>query len=40
MSRDEGLDHPNILIENKLVAYLYDVDMDGLSDFIGTKLQS
>ena len=39
MSRDEGLDHPNILIENNLVAYRYDVRMDGLSDFIDTQLK-
>ena len=40
MDHDEGLDHPNILIENSLVKYLYDVKMDDLPGFIDTRLKS
>ena len=37
---DEGLDHPNILIENHLVAYRYDIKMADLPDFIDKELKN
>ena len=40
MDHDEGLDHPNIHIQNSLVKYLYDVKMDDLPGFIDTRLKS